>query len=117
MVLAPTPCLETGCPDLATHRGRCAQHQVAGWTGARKARLPKDWRTRRLIVLRRDNGICHWCGEPGADEVDHVNPGDDHSLTNLRPIHSARHPARCHAHKSSAEGVAARRANRVTRRR
>jgi len=76
----------------------------------RKARLPSDWSTRRVRVLRRDGYKCQardslgvLCGAP-ANQADHIEPGDDHSLENLRAL--------CrwhHARKSSAEGAAARR--------
>ena len=79
-------------------------------TSDRKARLPSDWSTRRVRVLRRDGYKCQardslnvMCGEP-ANQVDHIKPGDDHSLENLQAL--------CrwhHARKSSAEGAAARR--------
>lgn len=49
-------------------------------------------------------GMCHVCGMPGADQVDHVVPGDDHSLGNLAPIHDDP----CHRVKSAREGVTAR---------
>ncbi|TDC02109.1 HNH endonuclease [Micromonospora fluostatini] len=74
----------------------------------RRARLPEDWPARREAVFRRDGDTCHVCLLPGADEVDHVVPGDDHRLENLAPIHSWRTPQRCHALKTSAEGNAAR---------
>lgn len=116
LVLAPTPCLETGCPDKAVHYGRCQQHQRPAWYGStRKQRLPKDWAARRLIVLRRDQGICYLCGQPGADTVDHVTPGDDHSLNNLKAVHDAVEP-HCHRAKSSQEGHTASQGNRVKRR-
>lgn len=46
-------------------------------------------RDRNRAVMRRHHGICHVCGQPGANEVDHVVPlahggADDES--NLRPI-------------------------------
>lgn len=81
------------------------------WEGSdRASRLPSDWATRRLRVLRRDGYRCQWreddvpgiCGERGSD-VDHINPGDDHSPENLQTL--------CrwhHARKSAAEGNAAR---------
>ena len=78
-------------------------------TSDRKSRLPDDWATRRVRVLRRDSYKCQardslgvQCGDP-ANQVDHVQPGDDHSLDNLQAL--------CrwhHARKSSAEGAAAR---------
>lgn len=81
-----------------------------GWeTSDRKARLPDDWAIRRVRVLRRDGYKCQArdsvgvkCGDP-ANQVDHVEPGDDHSYENLQAL--------CrwhHARKSSAEGHAAR---------
>ena len=47
-----------------------------------------------------------------ATEVDHIVPGDDHSRSNLTST-----CWRCHAKKSSMEGVEARRAKRDRRRR
>lgn len=81
-----------------------------GWeTSNRKERLPADWSTRRVRVLRRDGYKCQArdslgvkCGDP-ANQVDHVQHGDDHSLDNLQAL--------CrwhHARKSSAEGLTAR---------
>ena len=65
----------------------------------RRQRLPHDWPTRRRRILRRDQGICHICHRPGATEVDHVNPGDDHADNNLAAIHTT-----CHRTKSAGEG-------------
>lgn len=77
------------------------------WVGGRRdrGRLPGNWKAIRGLVFAAYGDVCHVCRQPGADDVDHVVAGDDHSLQNLRPIH--RRP--CHAIKSSAEGVAARR--------
>lgn len=83
------------------------------WRGStRRSRLPSDWAARRRAVLVRDRGRCHVCGKPGATEVDHVQPGDDHSLTNLAAIHRT-----CHATKSAREGGQAAWRNRPPRRR
>lgn len=73
-------------------------------TSTRRQRLPKDWPAIRRRILRRDAYVCHVCGQPGADQVDHIIRGDDHSDTNLAAIHD--NP--CHRRKSSAEGHAAR---------
>lgn len=74
------------------------------WSGStRRHRLPKDWHARRARVLRNWGRICHLCGGPGADTVDHVIPGDLHDEANLRPVHD-KVPPHCHRAKSSGEG-------------
>lgn len=83
-----------------------------GWVGStRRARLPKNWRSeiRPAAHARNPRHICHLCGEPGGDALDHIVivPGDDHSLDNLDWVHDEV-PPHCHRYKSSAEGNAAR---------
>lgn len=96
---APTPCLETGCPNKATYQGRCDTHKKQ-WVGStRKQRLPQDWNTRRAIVLKQGGGVCYICGNKGADAVDHIEAGDNHSLENLAPIHDRVEPY-CHRYKT-----------------
>ncbi|MBT2412622.1 HNH endonuclease [Streptomyces sp. ISL-12] len=85
------------------------------WQGStRRARLPSNWPTLRRRVLRRDKGVCtevfsdgRVCGWP-ANQVDHIEPGDDHSMANLRAL-----CAWCHAHKSAQEGGTAAARTRV----
>lgn len=56
----------------------------------RKARLPANWKRLRARVLRRDHHTCTRC--PHRDpttrtlEVDHIVPGDDHSIGNLQTL-------------------------------
>jgi 5-methylcytosine-specific restriction endonuclease McrA len=77
-----------------------------GWeTSNRRARLPRDWARTRRRILRRDGHACtavfsdgRRCGLPATD-VDHIEPGDDHSDANLRALCGW-----CHQRKSSAEG-------------
>lgn len=86
------------------------------WEGStRRARLPRNWRTLRLRVLRRDGYICQarfsegqLCGQPATD-VDHIEPGDDHSMGNLRAL-----CAWCHRQKSAHEGGTAAGLKRVS---
>lgn len=79
----------------------------------RRRRLPANWSATVVRhVLARDAGICYLCGRPGADTVDHIEPGDDHRETNLAAVHD-RNPPHCHRYKSSLEGNAARRARRA----
>lgn len=101
MRYATTPCLTAGCLNIATNKGRCKEHQVEYKAVTRKARLPKDWNTRRRIVLQRDNYTCYLCGtnNPIADTVDHIIAGDDHSLENLAPVHDI-NPPHCHRAKT-----------------
>lgn len=80
-----------------------------GWVNStRRDRLPADWRTvvRPAVHERNPEHICHLCGTPGGDAVDHKKRGDDHSLENLDWVHQDVAPY-CHRYKSSAEGVAA----------
>ncbi len=88
------------------------------WAGStRKERLPADWPQLRAECFRIWGDICHLCGQAGADEVDHVDQGDDHSQANLRPVHGRRTLQRCHVHKSSAEGGRAKAAKQGRRQR
>lgn len=85
------------------------------WEGStRRARLPKDWARIRARVLRRDKHACtstfsdgRVCGLP-ATQVDHIEPGDDHSMANLRSLCTW-----CHTRKSSSEGGTAAALTRV----
>jgi 5-methylcytosine-specific restriction protein A len=61
-----------------------------GWKGSdRKARLPSNWASeiRPAAHARNPDHICHICGQPGGDYLDHKTPGDDHSLDNLDWAH------------------------------
>ena len=117
VTLAPTPCLESGCRENATYQGRCSPHRKPAYLGStRKERLPRDWSTRRAIVLKRDNSICYLCGETGADTVDHIVAGDDHALENLAAVHDRVAP-HCHRYKTSQDAHAARKGQAIKRRR
>ena len=106
------PCLQSGCNRVATERGRCSEHQLAKPMHIninRRENLPKNWRSLRRFVLNRDKFICYICGEYGADGVDHVIPGDDHSTENLKAIHDQNKNSErvsCHKVKTSKEGNA-----------
>lgn len=82
---------------------------MAWSTSDRRSRLPSNWSTLRVRVLRRDGYACQardsmgrQCGAP-ANQVDHITPGDNHELTNLQALCQWHH-----ARKSSREGAAAR---------
>lgn len=60
---------------------------MAWQSSTRSRRLPPNWRTIRTRILRRDQHTCRLrlpgCTEL-ATQVDHIQPGDDHSPDNLR---------------------------------
>ncbi len=46
----------------------------------------------REVVMRRDKGLCHLCGEPHADAIDHIVPvdwGGSDDPSNLAPAHTS----------------------------
>jgi 5-methylcytosine-specific restriction endonuclease McrA len=105
------------CPNIAP----CPDHpskSSGGWqrTTPRPDRLRgrRSERRSRYILMKYDT-VCHVCGRPGADEVDHVialAEGGPDTVENLRPIHGG--PGSCHARKTADEAARgrARRAQR-----
>lgn len=70
-------------------------------TSTRRSRLPSNWQSIRLRVLRRDAYRCQnrddaaapKCLEPASD-VDHIVRGDDHDLSNLQALCKRHHVAK-----------------------
>ena len=65
---------------------------------------PPDWPATVRRILRRDRHTCHVCGQPGADEVDHiinVKAGGTHDDDNLAAIHKTP----CHERKTRHEAI------------
>jgi len=56
-------------------------------------RTGRRWREHTVPrILRRDGGICHLCGRPGADTADHLIPwsvSHDDSSSNLAAAHQS----------------------------
>lgn len=102
-----------------------ARRYSSAWANSdRKSRLPRDWQQRRKKIIARaskdqsfarceniDDELQLRCSNVGRD-VDHIQAGDDHSLTNLRLLCVG-----CHQAKTTQEGVAARAARRAHRHR
>jgi 5-methylcytosine-specific restriction protein A len=76
----------------------------------RRTHLAKSgWQQQRDAkrIMRRQGGVCHVCGQAGADQVDHVVPlseGGSDDDANKAPIHSEP----CHRVKTAAESKRAR---------
>jgi len=88
---------------------------MSAWQNStRRDRLPPDWAKVRKRILRRDRSKCQWrktsgqlCLQP-ANQVDHRNPGDDHSDENLQSLCEWHH-----GKKSGGEGGRASQAQRA----
>lgn len=100
-------CSEPGCGEIAEGY-HCDDHKPKPWASStRRQKVRSGWEQQRRarFVMLRDDGVCSWCGQAGADEVDHVIPlaegGPDH-LDNLQPIHGPRSGG-CHSQKTSLE--------------
>ena len=84
---------------------------MAWTTSDRRDRLPDDWALRRIRVLRRDAYRCQARDSQGipcevrGNQVDHIEPGDNHDLANLQTLCEWHHKQ-----KTAAEAAAARRA-------
>ena len=109
MTRAPTICSRPNCPNVQP----CPIHGQKPWqSSTRRTRTGSGSRQQKNAahVMYRDDGVCHVCGQPGADEVDHVVPlaegGDDH-VSNMAPIHARP----CHAEKTQLEARRARERN------
>lgn len=60
------------------------------WSGRQVTEL-------RAAVLGAKGTVCHLCGYPGADTIDHLIPrslGGDNSVDNLAPAHHSCNSAR-----------------------
>ena len=96
------------CPTCG--RLGCEQHKRTPWQDRPKHRTGlSGWQQQQRAqrVIRRDNGICHVCGQPGADQADHVVPlseGGADGEDQMRAIHETP----CHERKTQAEALRAR---------
>lgn len=91
---------------------------MAWETSDRRAQLPANWADLVAKVKDRDGGRCTWklpsgdrCPRRGTD-VDHREPGDNHSLRNLQLLCSTHH-----GRKTALEGIQGRRKKRQGKKR
>ena len=82
------------------------------WQSSRRSReLPKNWAVLRSRVIKRDGSVCQECKTYTKNpDVDHIVPGDNHSLSNLQVL-----CRECHKKKTATESAAARRRMRALR--
>ena len=69
-------CLHPGCPNQATYRGRCPQHNRTRNTETHRNRHiynSKRWKMLRRRVLF-EQPICAICDKELAVDVDHIRP-------------------------------------------
>lgn len=106
--MAARVCATPGCPELKP----CPRHVPVAPTGwhvrpsKRNQTRPPDAKERRAQVRQRDEGICVWCGRPGAWDVDHIRAiadGGTWELDNMATMHRE-----CHEDKTRAEAEARR---------
>ena len=101
-------CSHAACPNLEP----CADHPTGPWAGSARdkgQRISGSRRQKRArYILNRDDTICHVCGNPGANEADHIVPlahGGADDVSNLRAIHGG--PGSCHERKTQSEAKGA----------
>jgi 5-methylcytosine-specific restriction endonuclease McrA len=114
MTRPPGVCPHPGCPELIPPGSRgCPTHARPAWhnhrdsSDHRRGISGSAWQKLRRDTLRTHRGICHVCGNPGADQVDHLVPlylGGTHEPTNLRPVHARP----CHLQRSQQQARDAR---------
>lgn len=110
---APTRCSDPSCSAIATHRGRCDEHQRPAWQGRKPAheRYGISGSARAALhkrILQRDGYRCYIDGLPGATEVDHIIPvGEGGSRTDEANL-AAIHAEPCHLEKTQREAARAR---------
>lgn len=86
----------------------CVEGLQVSWSDPDRNYGPPLSKRVKRDVLRAHAGVCHWCGKPGGDEVDHVlnrRAGGSDDPSNLAPIH--KYP--CHSEKTQLEAQRGRR--------
>jgi 5-methylcytosine-specific restriction endonuclease McrA len=84
------PCLGCGRLTANSRCGGCARVRDRA-RGSTTERFGPGWASISKAIIERDGGICHICGQPGADTTDHLHPraygGDSTDLEMLAAAH------------------------------
>lgn len=88
----PRACLD--CGKITTNGSRCKRCEARRnrARGTAVQRYGEGWHEISRRVIARDHGICHLCGQPGADTADHLIPrsrGGRSEMKNLAAAHRA----------------------------
>ena len=98
------PCLDCGALTTGSRCGPCGRAQDRR-RGTTVERFGQGWARISRAVIERDGGVCHICGEEGADTADHLVPrsvgGDSTDMGLLAAAHRA-----CNSRRG-ARGIAA----------
>ena len=103
------PCAHPSCGALTNGRYCPAHHQDKSNYRHTKTAAQRGygtaWRKLRLIVLRRDNGLCQYCLKEGrvkqAQVIDHIKPKCAGGTDDIDNLQSLCH--KCHNRKTSTE--------------
>ena len=95
-------CSHFDCGELMP----CPEHERKPWDGSTRRERTKlsghAQQKRARYILKKYDTVCHVCGNPGANEADHVQPlaeGGPDTKANMRPIHAEP----CHRDKTAGE--------------
>jgi 5-methylcytosine-specific restriction protein A len=99
----PSPCTQPGCPNKATNRGRCPDHQRPAWVTTTSSSTERGYGARWQRLRHHQLStypVCQirtHCDGALATEVDHIKPkaqGGTDEPTNLRSACKACHKAK-----------------------
>lgn len=73
-----------------TRKEQTPGERMAGYEREQRHPSGAAWNRIKANVIASYNGICHLCGDPGAQQVDHLiayAEGGTDDISNLRPVH------------------------------
>ena len=96
-----SPCAVPGCPNLASHGGRCAQHKTQRERGTAHERgYSVEWQRFREWFLRC-HPVCADCGKEFATEVHHLQKLRDRPDLRLVETNCLALSKKCHQRRTN----------------